>query len=402
MDIANRSGNNVRAYRLSSIDFLRGVVILIMAIDHVRDFFYVNNIQDPMADPNVSVALYLTRWITHFCAPVFVFLAGTSAGLMTERKSQTELSKFLLTRGLWLIFIEFVVISTAVTFAPFGEMMMGGKILVAMQVIWAIGASMIILALVSFLGQKFCLLAGVLIVVFGNLLGPIWPAGNLFAGTDPIWVTLYVPASFGIGIFHFASLYPLIPWLGVMLLGFGATFIFKKEPINRDHYLRITGLFLIALFLILRLVDVYGEPNSWQKHDSNFAATVFDFMNVSKYPPSLMFFLATLGPMAILCSYADRWNGKVKDIFVMFGRVPFMFYILHFYLIHALSVVAGVMQGFETHLFFHFFPFYPEGYGISLPAVYGVWIMVCFILYWPCKWMAGLKARRKDWWLSYL
>lgn len=381
---------------------LRGLVVLIMAIDHTRDYFSVAMSIDPMNNPNVDLPLAFTRWITHFCAPVFVFLAGTSAGLMAVRKSAAALSKFLLTRGLWLIFVEWVVISTAATFAPGGIEQLGGRTLVFMQVIWAIGASMVILAALQLAGRRACLALGVLIVVGHNMLDGHWPLSrNLLDTTPPLWAALHVSMSKPIGPFFFLFLYPLLPWLGVMLFGYGAAVIFEREQGERNRALLSWGLGITALFLVLRFIDGYGEPNHWQVQPVS-GATLIDFLNTTKYPPSLQFLAMTLGPAAVLCAFADRMRGFVKDTLVMFGRVPFAFYVPHFIVLHSLSLLLGAIQGIPVGKLMTFPPFYPPGYGVSLLGVYGVWMLVILILYPFCRWVAAVKARSQAWWLSYV
>jgi uncharacterized membrane protein len=391
-----------RGYRLSSIDMLRGLVIVIMAIDHTRDFFSQAMTIDPMSDPNAGLPLALTRWITHFCAPVFVFLAGTSAGLMVARKSGTDLWKFLLTRGLWLIAVEIVLISTATTFSPGGIAQLGGKTLVFMQVIWAIGASMVLLSFLQFLGRKACLALGVLIVLGHNALDGHWPVSqSIVDTTPPLWAALHVSMSKVAGPFHFLFLYPLLPWVGVMLLGFGASVLFERDAEARRRALLGWGFAITAAFLVLRFIDGYGEPNHWESQPTA-ARTLIDFLNTTKYPPSLEFLAMTLGPAAIFCAYAERMRGFFTDMFVMFGRVPFAFYVAHFYLLHVLSLLLGVIQGIPVGELMTFPPFYPRNYGVSLPLVYAVWASVIVILYPFCKWVAGVKARSRAWWLSYV
>ena len=391
-----------RAYRLTSIDMLRGLVIVIMAIDHSRDFFMSSATIDPLSDPNVGVGLYFTRWITHFCAPVFVCLAGVSAGLMAARKSPVDLFRFLVTRGLWLIFIELFVISTAVSFSPGGIAEFGGKTLMFIQVIWAIGASMVLLAFAQFLGRRVCLFLGAAIVLGHNLLDGAWPnAQNLLDTSPPLWASLHTPMSKIIGPFYLLLLYPLLPWFGVMLLGFGASVLFERAAAERRAALLRWGLGVTALFVVLRALDVYGEPNHWEGHERALA-TFFDFLNTTKYPPSLLFLSMTLGPAAILCAFAEHWRGFLKDTFVMFGRVPFAFYVAHFYLLHVMSVLLGMAQGFEARQLFTFPIFYPQGYGVSLPLVYVGWALAIVLLYPFCRWVAGVKARSRAWWLSYV
>lgn len=396
------SAADQRAYRLSSIDMLRGLVILIMPLDHTRDFFSVSMSIDPLSDPNVSLPLAFTRWITHFCAPVFVFLAGTSAGLMVTRKLPSELFQFLLTRGLWLIFVEMFVLSTAVTFAPGGIEQLSGQTLVFMQVLWAIGASLVLLAILQFLGRKTCLALGALIVLGHNALDGHWPtSASIMDTSPPLWAALHVPMAKVAGPFFFVLLYPLLPWLGVMLLGFGAAALFEREPVARNHALLLWGLGITALFIVLRWIDNYGEPNHWEAHTRG-AATVIDFLNTTKYPPSLLFIAMTLGPAAILCAFADRMRGFVKDTLVMYGRVPFTFYVPHFFVLHLLSLGLGALQGVPVSQLLTFPAFFPPNYGVSLLAVYGVWLLVIVLLYPLCRWMADLKARSRAWWLSYV
>jgi uncharacterized membrane protein len=391
----------LRAYRLSAIDMVRGLVIVIMAIDHVRDFTMVGTEQDPMTNPNITAALFLTRWITHFCAPVFVLLAGTSAGLMRARKSRHALAQFLVSRAAWLIFIEMFVLSNLATFSPRGIPELGGSILVAMQVIWAIGASMLALAALQYLGRRVCLLAGIAIVVSHNLLDPFWIPNALFE-ERPLWVALHAQMSYHAGPFHFAFIYPVLAWIGVMLVGFGASELFELPAARRNAALLRTGLALTALFVLLRTIDVYGDPNPWQLQAGGTTATVIDFLNTTKYPPSLLFLLMTLGPAAVVCALADHWTGVVKSVLVTFGRVPFAFYVPHFLLIHVMAVLLGIAQGFDARQFFTIFFFFPKGYGVGLPGVYALWAVVVIVLYPFCRWVAALKARRRDWWLSYV
>ncbi len=393
---------DARAYRLANIDMLRGLAIVIMAIDHVRDYVMVGAEQDPVTNPDVGAALFFTRWITHFCAPVFVCLAGTSAGLMAGRKSRRELGAYLLRRGLWLILVEWFVISTAFTFAPRGMEQVGGLVAVPMQVIWAIGASMVVLAGVQLLGTRACLVIGGVILLGHNLLDPIWPStSGPFDAGHPVWTALHAQMAVVIGPFFFGFVYPLLPWIGVMLLGYGAARVFQEAPARRDTQLLAWGMAATAVFVVLRWAGVYGDPNPWRVQ-VNTVRTVIDFLNVTKYPPSLLFLLMTLGPAAVLCASADRMPDPVKQPLITFGRAPFAFYVAHFYLIHTLSVVLGVLQGFSARRFLTLWFFFPKGYGVGLPGVYAVWLLVVATLYPFCKWVTAVKRRRQDWWLSYL
>jgi uncharacterized membrane protein len=391
-----------RAYRLEAIDFLRGLVIVIMALDHTRDFFMFGHAQDPTKDPHVTVALFATRWITHFCAPVFVLLAGVSVGLMTARRTPNQVTQFLFTRGLWLIFVEIFIVATAVTFSPFGLAHAGGLIFVPMQVIWAIGSSMAVLSVLQRLGRKACFALGLAIVAGHNLLDLVWPASKLQDLQWPAWVALHSQMSLHAGPFLFLFIYPMLAWVGVMALGFGISAVFELPAERRNLFLLWAGVAATAGFVILRAIGIYGDPSPWHIQPGAHVATVISFLNTTKYPPSLLYLLMTLGPSAVLCSLADRITGAVKDTLVMYGRVPFAFYLAHFYLIHVLSILLGVLQGFRVGQMITIFRFYPNGYGLRLPGVYAVWALVVIMLYPFCRYVASVKARRRDWWLSYV
>jgi uncharacterized membrane protein len=400
---ASTPGLSVRPYRLTSIDMLRGLVLVIMVLDHARDAFVAGSVQNPMTDPNVSPLLFFTRWITHFCAPVFVLLAGTSAGLMTGRKTPRELGAFLLKRGLWLIFIEWFVISTAWSFAPFGFAQANGLIVTPLQVIWAIGASMVVLAGLQFLGARACLVIGLAIVFGHNLLDHVWPASMPRDGLDhPLWVALHAQMAVSAPPWRIVFVYPLLPWLGVMLCGFGIADVFRLEPAKRDAWLRRGGIALTLAFIMIRAINIYGDPHPWHLQDRGAVGTLMSFLNTEKYPPSLLFVLMTLGPAAILCSFAERLSGTIKDALVMFGRVPFAFYVVHVYLIHALAIVFGLIQGFDASQFLVMAWAYPPGYGVPLVWLYPIWIAIVILLYPFCRRVGAVKARRSDWWLSYL
>ena len=391
-----------RAYRMSSLDMLRGLVIVVMALDHVRDFVMTAAVQDPTADPTTGPLLFATRWITHFCAPTFVFLAGTSAGLMASRKPPAELASFLLTRGLWLIVLEAVVISTAWSFAPTGVAGFGGRTYVALQVIWVIGASMVILAGAQFLGRRACLAIGAAILLGHNLLDAVWPAAMTSGSTAPLWAALHSRQFYDVGSFAVFFSYPLLPWTGVMLLGFGAAGLFELPARKREERLLRIGIGLVIAFVLIRAVNVYGDPHAWDSDPSSITASVISFLGTTKYPPSLLFTLMTLGPAAIACAFAERMRGRVSDALVTFGRAPLAFYISHLYLIHALAILLGIAQGFAAEQFLTHYRFFPKGFGVGLLGVYLIWIPVVLVLYPFCRWVAAVKARRQDWWLSYV
>ena len=393
---------NARGYRLSGVDMLRGLAIVIMAIDHVRDYFMLGGELDPTTNPEIGAALFFTRWITHFCAPVFVLLAGTSAGLMTTRRTSSELGAFLFTRGVWLILIECTVVALAWSFAPRGVAQAGGAIVVPLGVIWVIGVSMVVLAFAQRLGQRACLVIGAVMILGHNALDPIWPVTRgVFDAGPPLWVALHSQMAIVFGPVLIAVVYPLVPWPGVMLLGYGTARLFQESPEKRDARLIARGMAATAAFVALRLAGLYGDPNPWRAQ-ATALATIIDFLNVTKYPPSLLFLLMTLGPAAMLCATAERVVDAVKRPLIVFGRVPFAFYVAHLYLIHALAVAFGASLGYDARQFLTFSFFFPQGYGVGLAGVYVVWLLVIVALYPLCRWVAAVKARRREWWLSYL
>lgn len=384
-----------RRARIESVDLLRGIVMIVMALDHVRDFFYKGACcADPTNPATTTVALFFTRWVTHFCAPTFVLLAGTSAYLYGTRRSRRELARFLATRGLWLIVIELTVVRFAILFnLDYTQQFL--------QVIWAIGWSMIVLAALVFLPMS--VMAGLAIVMIGthNLfdgLGPtpyqsiIRGAASMDAG-DWIWSVLHVPNP--------PIIYPLVPWVGVMALGYALGPLLRLEGAQRRRALVGIGLALTAAFVVIRAINGYGDPSRWSPQPRAIS-TALSFLNTSKYPPSLLFLLMTLGPTIALLGLFDRARGPAARFITTYGRVPFFYYVLHFYVIHALALVAAALTGYDPDQF-RTLPFlFPNTYGFSLGVVYLVWAAVVLALYLPCRWFAGLKARRTDAWLSYL
>jgi uncharacterized membrane protein len=391
-----------RSYRLSSIDIVRGFVIALMALDHVRDFVMTAAAQDPTADSSTGPLLFATRWITHFCAPTFVFLAGTSAGLMARRKTPAALAAFLLTRGLWLIALEVVVISTAWTFAPTGVAGFGDRIYVALQVIWAIGASMVILAVAQFLGRRACLAIGAAVLLGHNLLDPFWPAASTTGSTGPLWVVLHARQVYETELLRIFFSYPLLPWIGVMFAGFGAAGLFELPEETRNRRLLLLGIAMVVAFVLVRALNAYGDPRPWLPDAGNSAASLMSFLGTTKYPPSLLYLLMTLGPAAIACAFAERLPAALRDALATLGRAPLAFYVAHLFLIHAVAILLGAAQGFPAPQFLTHYRFFPEGFGVGLLGVYLIWLAVVAALYPLCRWIAGVKARRKDWWLSYV
>lgn len=392
--------------RIQSVDFLRGLVIVIMALDHVRDF--VSNVRfDPLDLDQTDPALFLTRWITHFCAPVFIFLAGTSAGFQAQAgKRGKELSMFLLTRGIWLIFLELTVVKMAWMFNL--TFFVGYHFL---QVIWAIGISMIALAGLVWLPKRAIAAIGIVMVAGHHLLAPIdaavmaglaqggpFPAATSFS--DAIWLILHMPGGIPIGPTLAFTAYPLIPWIGVMALGYVFADIYLREDSERRSLLMKLGVGAIILFLVMRGINMYGDPTPWVTQDS-FVKTILSFLNATKYPPSLLFLLMTLGPALVILSVSERWQGKAFDVFVTFGRVPLFFYVVHLYAAHLAAVALATAQGQGPGMAMTFFVFYPPGYGVGLLGVYAFWLAIVIALYFPSRWFAGVKKRSTAWWVSY-
>jgi uncharacterized membrane protein len=381
--------------RIDSVDFLRGLVIVVMALDHVRD--YVTSVRfDPLDLTQTNAALFLTRWITHFCAPVFVFLAGTSAGLQAAAgKTKSELARFLLTRGLWLIFLELTVIYFGWTFNFTPSAFL--------QVIWAIGVSMIVLAGLIFLPiPAIAAVAAILILghnAFDAVSAPQFAAPTTGAG--PVaWMFLHHMGFTQAGPVAVFVAYPLVPWVGVMALGYVFAGLYRMGEAERGTLLVRAGLVAFAAFAALRGFNIYGDPQPWSAQ-SGALKTALSFVNTSKYPPSLLFLLMTLGPSLIVLAFAERWRGAIHDFFVAFGRVPLFFYVIHIYLAHAAAAALAVGQGFPAQSLFVHFLFLPQGYGYGLGVVYLVWFAVVAALYPACVWFGRVKKRSRAWWMSY-
>jgi uncharacterized membrane protein len=380
--------------RLDSVDLLRGLVIVIMALDHARDYFTIARF-DPTDLTQTTTGIFLTRWITHICAPVFVFLAGTSAFLYQARgRSRAEVSRFLLTRGLWLVVLELTAVRWAWTFNfSYTELLF-------VQVIWVIGASMIVLAGLVYLPLRAVAAVGIAMIVGHNLLDGITPQS--LGAWGPLWTILHVQSAIPLGGGRvFIVIYPLIPWIGVMAAGYAfGTLLLRPEQERRRALLRL-GVGLTLAFLALRAVNVYGDPAPWAAQETA-GRTVLSFLNTTKYPPSLLFLLMTLGPAIALLPLFERLTGPVARAVTVFGRVSLFFYVIHLYLIHALALTVGVIAGFDARSFLHVWLRNPEGWGYGLPVVYLVWAGVVVALYPACRWFAGVKARRREAWLSYL
>jgi len=371
------------AGRIAAIDILRGLVMALMALDHTRDFFSAAGFNPrDVAEP----ALFLTRWITHFCAPTFIFLAGLSAFLYGRGRSVAETSRFLLVRGLWLILIESTIIRFGWTFdlGFFHECTAG--------VIWVIGASMIALAAFIWL-PRWAIAAMALMMIAGHNLFDGVRAEQLGEGAA-LWHFLHQPGTmhFGDGISVFV-LYPLVPWIGVMVAGYALGPVMQRAPEARQRLLLGLGVAVTLGFVMLRAINLYGDPAPWTAQ-TTWLATVLSFLNCEKYPPSLLYLMMTLGPALILLALFEHVHGWLAGALATFGRVPFFFYVVHIYVIHVLVVAAGLaVTGTLAS---------DPDIGISLVGIYLIWLLVLVVLYPVCRWFAGLKQRGTGWWWSYL
>ena len=383
-----------RPSRIDSVDLLRGIVMIIMALDHARDFFHRDAVVfDPTDLTKTNIVLFFTRWVTHYCAPVFVFLAGTGVFLSLSRgKSRSWMSKFLITRGLWLIILELTIIRFAWAF----NLDYAG--FTVLQVIWVIGVSMIVLAGLIHLRLSITIVFGGLLVLLHNTLDRIQPE-SVVAWSN-LWYVLHVQGLiqiFGINLF---VIYPLIPWIGVMALGYAFGAIIVMPENERRGVLIRYGLLLIGAFIILRASNMYGDPRPWSpQHSTSF--TLLSFLNTTKYPPSLLFLLMTIGPAILSLAYLEKWKGWLADRIVIFGRVPMFYYILHIFVLHIMSGIANYPKfGFQA---FTIDPLnLPQGFGFDLWTAYGAWIVALLILYPLCTWYADLKKRSSYSFLSYL
>ena len=380
--------------RLESVDLLRGIVMVVMALDHVRDYFTDVRF-DPADLSQTTAALFLTRWVTHFCAPAFVLLAGTAAYLAGRRRTRGELSRFLLTRGLWLVVLELTVVRWAWMF-NFNYT----TELLFVQVIWAIGVSMLALAALVWLPVTAIAAIGVGMIAAHNAFDGISP--QELGAWGPLWTLLHVqaPIPLGTGQVIFVA-YPLVPWIGVMAAGYALGPLLLRPAPERRRLLFRLGAALTAAFVVLRALNVYGDPAPWSEQETA-GRTLLSFLNTTKYPPSLLFLLMTLGPCLMVLPWLEHVRGAVASFFVTIGRVPLFYYVLHLYLIHATALAVGTLAGFPPSAFLTVWLNLPDGWGYPLPVVYLVWAGVVLALYPACRWFAGVKARRREAWLSYL
>lgn len=380
--------------RSVAIDAVRGAVMVLMVLDHARDFFFGFRV-DPTDLEATTPVLFFTRWVTHFCAPGFVLLAGAAAYLYGQKRSAAERRRFLWTRGLWLVLLEITVVRMGWIPEPFYRFTL-------LQVIWAIGWSMVLLAPLSSLSPRVLVAIGAAIVLSHNLLDPI-DASTLGDWRFP-WAVIHDRERFEPLAGHHLSVgYPLVPWVGVMALGFGIGALFARPPEERRPWLVRIGLALTIAFVVLRALNVYGDPRPWSAHP-DATLTLLDFLDCEKYPPSLAYLLMTLGPILLALWAFDRFaNRESVGPLLVIGTVPLFFYVAHLYLLRFTSIAfAYARWGMGA------FALPPEGHALSpeypLWATYLAWIATVLILYPACRWYGELKRRRSAtwWWLRYL
>jgi uncharacterized membrane protein len=376
------------------MDLVRGLVMVVMVLDHTRDFYFGFRV-DPTDLSATWPFLFFTRWITHFCAPGFVMLAGASAYLYGRKRTAAERRRFLLTRGLWLVVLELTVVH-------FGWDPEPEYSFVLLQVIWAIGWSMVLIAPLSGLSPRVLVGIGAAIVALHGLLDSVH-----LGSTDAehfLWSVVHEQHAFspreGTRVI---VAYPLVPWVGVMALGFGLGELYAGEAQRRMRLLVGIGVSAIALFVVIRGIDQYGDPDPWTRQPSA-TFTLMSFLNCTKYPPSLDYLLMTLGPLLLLLAAFERFAlpERLARVLETFGRVPLFFYVVHLYLLSISAATFAYLRWGDAA-----FASPPDGHRgcpeWSLEGAYAAWATAIFLLYWPCRWFAALKERRsKDWWwLSY-
>lgn len=373
--------------------------MVIMALDHARDFVHHDALigHDPLDFSTTWPLLFATRWITHFCAPVFVFLSGTSVFLFSQRgRTKKQVAFFLFTRGLWLMLAEIFIVNFFWEF-EFGYFLI-------LQVIWAIGLCMVVLSVLQFLPYKILLVLGIIIIAGHNLLDGIRIEQPFIASLG--WSVFHVLHPYKIPP-HLTLLvaYPFLPWLGLMILGYCLGKMYKKETDAnyRKKFLLIAGVCSILLFIVLRYVNVYGDMHKWAMQQTALF-TIFDFVNTTKYPPSLLYMLMTIGPALIVLSFTENISNWFSRIMVIYGKVPFFYYLLHVLLIHTMSVIFYLVSGKGSGTVnFPGSGNSPDNSGYPLWVVYMVWLFVVFVLYFPCRWYSNYKASHSHIkWLSYL
>jgi uncharacterized membrane protein len=393
--------NSSHSFRISSIDIARGLIMVIMALDHTRDYFHANAfVFDPTNLEKTNTTLFFTRWITHFCMPAFVLLAGVATRISLARKSKKELSWYLFTRGAWMIFLEITVLRFGYFFNFYFDVTI-------LSVLWLFGMCMILLSALIYLPNRVLLILGLIIVVGHNLLDGV-TIGSTSLWFAP-WTILmrvgFLPVTPDMA---FVISYPVVPWLGVMLVGYGLGYWYNEQidSTARQKYLLRAGIMCLILFVIVRFINEYGDPAPWVTQKSNWF-TFLSFVNTTKYPVSLLFLLMTIGPLLILLSILEKVNTKVFHPLRTIGRVPLFYFILHFYLIHIVALISYMIKTgksfseIDLHFAKSFGGITPEG-GHSLLVVYLVWVAIVLIMYPLCKAYDRIKSQHPATFLSYL
>ena len=385
--------------RILSIDFTRGLVMILMVLDHVRDLMHVDSVTHTPTDlSSTTAAIFLTRFVTHFCAPIFVFLAGTSAYLSSQNATDKKRNRvFLLKRGLWLILLEFTVVNFGVWFDI-------GFHLYLFQVIAAIGFGFVVLSFLSRLSPRIVGSIGLFIILTHNILPLIAIEQESILKTilTPLFSTTAIPLTEKTTL---VMGYPPIPWIGILLIGFGVGVLFNRPQNERKSIFLKIGLISIALFFVLRFINIYGDPAPWSAQKSSLF-TVLSFINITKYPPSLIFCLLTLGGMFLILAMSEQIENRFTNIVSVYGRTPMFFYLIHWYIVHPLLILILFVQGFSlAEMDFASGNFgRPKGIesGLNLSAIYLVWITVVSALYFACRAYGKYKASHKNWWLKYI
>jgi uncharacterized membrane protein len=396
--------NFTPSLRIQSVDALRGAIMMLMAIDHIRDYVARSAQQFLPTDlTRTTPAIFFTRWITHLCAPVFMLTAGLGAYLWMTRghHSKPDLSWLLISRGIWLIVLEVTILRLIF----FSQMSFTANPVI-LVILWAIGISMIALAGLIYLPMRVLAALSIATIALHNLLDHV--SALRFGRAARIWYVLHQQ---GVFVFHginFVTAYPVLPWIGVMAGGYCLGTIFEWDGHRRRSFLMRIGLALAAAFVVLRAVNIYGDPVRWSHH-VGLAFTVMSFLNTTKYPPSLDFLLMTLGPALIVMAWLERFHFRFTNPLLVFGRVPFFYYGAHLLLAHLIAIGMNFVR-YGAKSFLLIAPpsmgspgeRFPPNYGFPLWTVYAVWVVVLLLLYPACLWFARLKQRRHDWWLAYL
>jgi len=384
--------------RIESVDVLRGIVMILMALDHVRDYF--GTADNPTNVAQASAALFFTRWITHLCAPTFFLLTGVGASLARARRTPQELARFLVTRGLWLIVLELTVLRC------FGYQFNVDYQVTMLVILWALGWAMIALGLLVRLPPAAITAFGVALIALHNLLDPV--RASSLGAFAPLWTILHAQGFVSSNPAHVVFVaYPIVPWIGVTAAGYGLGQVYSWDAERRRAFLTRLGLALSAAFVVLRLLNVYGDPSRWSPQATTLRTTL-SFLNATKYPPSLLYLMMTLGPALMILSALESGTPRALRPALTFGTVPFFYFMLHLPLIHLLAVAFCAVRYHEVHWMFESptldrYPFTrPPGWGYALPVVYALWIGLVAALYPVCRWFADVKRRSSDWWLGYL